>query len=108
MWLHYVRPRRGCQVFPPDQLNALMAASDYVVLALPHTPATDKLVGRVRVWRMPHMPASQHLPVACSALAFLQPRPCQHPTPTHGACTPHSGGVGGTTVSFKTLELHIP
>ena len=33
------------QVFPPDQLGALMAASDYVVMALPHTPATDKLVG---------------------------------------------------------------
>ena len=34
------------QVFPPDQLGELMAASDYVVMALPHTPATDKLVGR--------------------------------------------------------------
>ena len=33
-------------MFPPDQLSALMAASDYVVMALPHTPATDKLVGR--------------------------------------------------------------
>ena len=32
-------------MFPPDQLDALMAASDYVVMALPHTPATDKLVG---------------------------------------------------------------
>ncbi|KAK9824989.1 hypothetical protein WJX81_004929 [Elliptochloris bilobata] len=36
----------GLKVFPPDQLEALMAASDYVVMALPHTPATDKLVGR--------------------------------------------------------------
>ena len=32
-------------MFPPDQLGALMGASDYVVMALPHTPATDKLVG---------------------------------------------------------------
>ena len=40
----------GCgQVFPPDQLNKLMAGSDYVVMALPHTPATDKLVGKARL-----------------------------------------------------------
>lgn len=40
----------GCgQVFPPEQLNELLAGSDYVVMALPHTPATDKLVGKARL-----------------------------------------------------------
>ena len=31
-------------VFPPEQLHALMGASDYVVMATPLTPATTKLV----------------------------------------------------------------
>lgn len=32
------------QIYTPDQLNELMAVSDYVVAALPHTDATEKLV----------------------------------------------------------------
>ena len=32
------------QVYKPDELNELMASCDYVVLALPATPATYQLV----------------------------------------------------------------
>lgn len=32
-------------MYAPEQLNELMAASDYVVMATPHTPATDQMVG---------------------------------------------------------------
>ncbi|KAG2489804.1 hypothetical protein HYH03_011753 [Edaphochlamys debaryana] len=33
------------KIYPPDQLNQLMAESDYVVMATPHTPATHRMVG---------------------------------------------------------------
>ncbi|PNH07305.1 D-2-hydroxyacid dehydrogenase [Tetrabaena socialis] len=32
------------KIFPPDQLHALMAESDYVVMATPYTPATHRMV----------------------------------------------------------------
>lgn len=32
------------QVYSPDKLNILMAKSDYIVAALPYTPATHKFV----------------------------------------------------------------
>ena len=32
------------QIYTPDKLNDLMASSDYVVAALPHTDKTEKLV----------------------------------------------------------------
>ncbi len=37
------------QVFPPEQLEQLMAKSDYVVAALPATPATNKLVSAAAI-----------------------------------------------------------
>jgi len=33
-------------VWPPDSLDALLAQSDVVVLAVPHTPETKRLIGR--------------------------------------------------------------
>lgn len=40
------------QVYPPDKINNLMAASDYIVAALPYTPATDKLINREALQHM--------------------------------------------------------
>ena len=37
------------QVYPPDQLNSLMAESDFVVMALPGTPATKHFVGSAAI-----------------------------------------------------------
>ena len=32
------------QIYTPDRLNELMGDSDYIVMALPHTPATHHLI----------------------------------------------------------------
>ena len=37
------------QIYTPDQLNELMAQSDYVVAALPHTDKTEKLVNAAAI-----------------------------------------------------------
>lgn len=43
------------KLYSPDQLPALMAECDYVVMATPHTPATHKMVGREALEAMrPH------------------------------------------------------
>lgn len=39
-------------MFPPEALEELMQASDYVVAALPHTPGTEKLIGRQAISAM--------------------------------------------------------
>lgn len=33
------------EIYPPDQLDQLLKASDFVVLALPHTPETEDMMG---------------------------------------------------------------
>ena len=40
------------QVYPPDQLNSLMAECDFVVMALPGTPATQHFVGKEAIKSM--------------------------------------------------------
>jgi phosphoglycerate dehydrogenase-like enzyme len=40
------------EVFPPERLHDLMAASDYVVMATPLTPETTKLVDRAAIGAM--------------------------------------------------------
>ena len=40
------------QVYTPDKLNDLMAESDYVVAALPHTDQTEKLVSAEAISHM--------------------------------------------------------
>lgn len=40
------------QVYAPDKLNALMAESDYIVAALPLTPATHKLINAAAIHSM--------------------------------------------------------
>ena len=40
------------QIYTPDQLNELMSVSDYVVAALPHTDATEKLINAEAINRM--------------------------------------------------------
>ena len=40
------------QIYTPDQLNDLMAESDYVVAALPHTDKTEKLVSAEAISHM--------------------------------------------------------
>ena len=37
------------QVYPPDQLQSLMGESDFVVMALPGTPATKHFVGKAAI-----------------------------------------------------------
>ena len=45
----------ACQVYTPDQLPQLMADSDYVVAALPSTPATQQLINAEAIKAMrPH------------------------------------------------------
>ncbi len=39
------------RLYAPDQLNELMAESDYVVMATPWTPATDKVRSGARFKR---------------------------------------------------------
>jgi len=39
-------------IWPLDRLNDLLAKSDIVVLALPHTPGTRQLIGRAEIDRM--------------------------------------------------------
>ena len=42
-------------MYPPDQLNEVLAKSDYVVVTLPSTPATDKFVSREAISHLqPH------------------------------------------------------
>lgn len=50
-----LRVRLQEKLYSPDQLPALMAECDYVVMATPHTPATHKMVGREALEAMrPH------------------------------------------------------
>jgi phosphoglycerate dehydrogenase-like enzyme len=39
-------------VWPPDRLHDLLAESDVVVIAAPHTPQTKRLIGRAEVDQM--------------------------------------------------------
>ena len=39
-------------VWTPDRLDDLLAQSDVVVLAAPHTPETKRLIGRAQIGRM--------------------------------------------------------
>jgi phosphoglycerate dehydrogenase-like enzyme len=39
-------------VWPPDRLPDILAQSDVVVLAAPHTPDTKRLIGRAQIERM--------------------------------------------------------
>jgi phosphoglycerate dehydrogenase-like enzyme len=43
---------RGEDVWPPDRLDELLAASDYVVICAPHTPDTEGLFHRERLRKM--------------------------------------------------------
>ena len=43
---------RGVMLFRPDRLNEVLAQSDFVVIAAPHTPETDKLFNRERLRQM--------------------------------------------------------
>jgi phosphoglycerate dehydrogenase-like enzyme len=40
------------EIWPPDRLHDLLAKSDVVVLALPHTPETKRLIGRPELDRI--------------------------------------------------------
>jgi phosphoglycerate dehydrogenase-like enzyme len=47
------RPPAGVEaVWPIDRLDDLLAASDFVVIAAPHTPRTERLFRRPRIQRM--------------------------------------------------------
>jgi phosphoglycerate dehydrogenase-like enzyme len=46
------REGAGVSVFHPDQLNDVLAQSDFVVIAAPHTPQTYKLFNRERIQQM--------------------------------------------------------
>lgn len=39
-------------LWPPDRLPDLLAASDFVVIAAPHTPETERLFRRAQFWQM--------------------------------------------------------
>ena len=40
------------QIYMPDQLNDLMSQSDYIVVALPHTDKTEKMVNAAAISSM--------------------------------------------------------
>jgi phosphoglycerate dehydrogenase-like enzyme len=42
----------GVTLWRPDRLDELLAASDFVVIAAPHTPETNKLLNRARLRKM--------------------------------------------------------
>jgi phosphoglycerate dehydrogenase-like enzyme len=46
------KPEGVEEVWPPDRLLDLLAASDVVVLAVPHTPETKRLIGRAELDRI--------------------------------------------------------
>jgi D-2-hydroxyacid dehydrogenase (NADP+) len=48
------RPDGVDVVWTPDRLPDLLAQSDVVVLAAPHTPETKRLIGRAEIGRMKH------------------------------------------------------
>ena len=48
------RPEGIEEVWPPDRLLDLLAASDVVVVAAPHTPETKRLIGRSEIAAMKH------------------------------------------------------
>ena len=48
------RPDGVEDVWPPDRLPDLLAQSDVVVLAVPHTPETKRLIGRRELDRIKH------------------------------------------------------
>jgi len=48
------RPEGIAEVWPPDRLLDLLAASDVVVVAAPHTPETKRLIGRSEIAAMKH------------------------------------------------------
>ena len=50
--LHRAVKTAWLQVIPSDHLNDLMSTSDYIVAALPHTDATDKLISRSAIQAM--------------------------------------------------------
>lgn len=46
------RPEGVAAVWPPEKLNDLLAASDFVVIAAPHTPRTEKMFRREQFRQM--------------------------------------------------------
>ncbi len=52
--------------YPPADLNEVLAQSDYVVIAAPHTPRTDKMIGREQFQAM--KPTSVLLNISRGAL----------------------------------------
>lgn len=40
-------------LYAPDELDALLAEADYLVLAVPHTPETEGLIGREQIAKLP-------------------------------------------------------
>jgi phosphoglycerate dehydrogenase-like enzyme len=40
------------ELWPPEDLNRLLAESDFVVIAAPHTPQTEQLFGREQLRSM--------------------------------------------------------
>jgi phosphoglycerate dehydrogenase-like enzyme len=47
-----VRPAEVEELWPPEELDRLLAASDFVVIAAPHTPKTVKMFRRAQFQRM--------------------------------------------------------
>eukprot|EP00878_Enallax_costatus_P024578 GHUV01026235.1.p2 GENE.GHUV01026235.1~~GHUV01026235.1.p2 ORF type:complete len:113 (-),score=33.82 GHUV01026235.1:489-827(-) len=45
-------PAVQSKIYSPDQLNELVAASDYVVVATPYTPATHQLINAAAIAAM--------------------------------------------------------
>jgi D-2-hydroxyacid dehydrogenase (NADP+) len=46
------RTRYADMVYPGDQLDRLLEESDYIVLALPYTPQTDRIIGEKELAKM--------------------------------------------------------
>src|SRR5947207_3125426 len=47
-----VRPAEVAALWLPNELNKLLAASDFVVIAAPHTPETEQLIRRAQLQAM--------------------------------------------------------
>ncbi len=110
------RPEGMDELHPADQLDAQLARADFVIMTIPHTPATEGLMNRDRLRRMKEtaflinigrgmtvrlddLVAALHAGEIAGAgldVYEIEPLPAEHPlwTAPNVLLTPHSAGFG--------------